>query len=197
MTEACTLAYLDKSASTKIITDASQVGLRVVLVQEQGGIWTPICYASRSVTECKQRYFQTEKEALGVVWAYESFHACVYGMKFVVETDHKPSEVIHGPRSRPCARIERWVFRLQPYDFSVVHRPGQGNIADPLSRLLRREVKPNSHQQSAEEYVRFVAVNATPTALTTREIEETSTVDEELVEVRNAISTGQFEKCMR
>ena len=115
-------------------------------------------------------------------------------MKFVVETNHKPLEVIYGPRSRPCARIERWVLRLQPYDFSVVHRPGLGNIADPLSRLLRREVKPDNHQQCAEKYVRFVAVNATPTALTTREMEEASAVDEELIEVRMAIATGQFEK---
>jgi len=115
-------------------------------------------------------------------------------MKFVVETNHKPLEVICGPLLRPCARIERWVLRLQPYDFSVIHRPGQGNIGDPLSRLLRGDVKPNNHRQS-EEYVRFVAVNATPTALTTREIEEASAVDEELVEVRKAITTGQFEKC--
>ena len=116
-------------------------------------------------------------------------------MKFVVETDHKRLEVIYGPWSRPCARIERWVLTLKPYDFSVVHRPGLGNIADPLPRLLHREVKPDNHQQCAEKYVRFVAVNATPTALTTPEIEEASAVDEELIEVRRAIATGQFEKC--
>ena len=68
-----------------------------------------------------------------MVWACERFHVYVYGMKFVVETEHKPLEVIYGPRSRPCARIERWVLRLQSYDFSVVHRPGRENIADPLS----------------------------------------------------------------
>ena len=195
MAEACTLAYFDKTAPTKVITDASPVGLGAVLVQEQGGAWTPVCYASRSLTVCEQRYSQTEKEALGVVWACERFHVYLYGMKFVVETDHKPLEVIYGPRSRPCARIERWVLRLQPYDFSVVHRPGLGNIADPLSRLLHKEVKPDNHQQCAEKYVRFVAVNATPTALTTRKIEEASAVDEELIEVRRAIATGQFEKC--
>ena len=116
-------------------------------------------------------------------------------MKFVVETDHKPLEVIYGPRSRPCARIERWVLRLQPYDFSVIHRPGRENIADPLSRLLHRKVEPDNHQRCTEEYVRFVAVSATPTALTTREIEEASADDEELKEVRKAIATGRFEKC--
>ena len=90
MAEACTLAYFDKNGSTKIITDASPVGLGAVLVQEQDGAWTPVCYASRSLTGCEQRYSQTEKEELGVVWACERFHAYVYGMKFVVETDHKP-----------------------------------------------------------------------------------------------------------
>ena len=195
MAEACTLAYFDKNVPTKIITDASPVGLGAVLVQEQDGAWTPVCYASRSLTGCEQRYSQTEKEELGVVWACERFHVYVYGMKFVVETDHKPLEVIYGPRSRPCARIERWVLRLQPYNFSVIHRPGRENFADPLSRLLHRKVEPDNHQRCTEEYVRFVAVSATPTALTTREIEEASADDEELKEVRKAIATGRFEKC--
>ena len=91
--------------------------------------------------------------------------------------------------------MERWVFRLQPYDFSVIYRPGRENIADLLSRLLHREVEPNNHHRCTKEYVRFVAVRATPTALTTREIEEVSADDEELRETRKAIATGRFEKC--
>ena len=53
----------------------------------------------------------------------------------------------------------------------------------------------DNQQWCTEEYVRFVAVRATPTALTTREIEEASADDEELKEVSKAIATGQFEKC--
>ena len=75
MAEACTLAYFDKNAPTKINTDASPVGVGAVLVQEQDGPWTPVCYASRSLTGCEQRYSQTEKEALGVVWACERLRA--------------------------------------------------------------------------------------------------------------------------
>ena len=77
----------------------------------------------------------------------------------------------------------------------MIHRPERENIADPLSRLLHRRVEPDNHRRCTEEYVRFVAVSATPTAFTTREIEEASADDEELKEVRKAIATGWFKKC--
>ena len=43
--------------------------------------------------------------------------------------------------------------------------------------------------------MRFVAVQATPSALSTREIEEASAADEELIEVRKGIKTGCFDNC--
>ena len=129
-----------------------------------------------------------------LVWACERYHAYIYGMRFDLVTNHKPLEVIYGPRSKPCARIERWVIRLQTYDFRVVYAPGQSNVADPLSRLVRGN-KAADHQHGAEEYVRFAAISATPAALTTREVEEASAVDDELKALREEIKTGQFEKC--
>ena len=190
-----TLAYFDKNAPTKVIADASPVGLGAVLVQEQGGEQVAVCYASRSLTDCERRYSQTEKEALALVWACEKFHAYVYGMKFDLVTDHKPLEAIYGPRSKPCARIERWVLRMQPYDFHVVHIPGTQNIADPLSRLIDGKAGPPEHKHEAEMYVRFVAFNATPRAMNTREVEEASATDDELHKVRTAIKTGCFDDC--
>ena len=195
MARAGTLAYFDKTAPTKVVADASPVGLGAVLLQEQDGHWTPVHYASRSLTECERRYSQTEKEALALVWACEKLHAYLYGTRFDLETDHKPLETIYGPRSKPCARIERWVLRLQPYQFRIVYTPGEKNIADPLSRLLRTQANPVGHNHGAEEYVRFVTVQATPNALSPREIEEASATDEELAEVRNAMVTGKFDKC--
>ena len=124
-----TLAYFDKNAPTKVIADASPVGLGAVLVQEQRGEEVAVCYASRCLTDCERRYSQTEKEALALVWACEKFHAYVYGMKFDLVTDHKALEAIYGPRSKPRARIERWVLRMQPYDFHVVHIPGTQDVA--------------------------------------------------------------------
>lgn len=178
LAQAGTLAYFDKEAPTKVIADASPVGLGAVLVQTQKGEEVPVCYVSRSLTDCERRYSQTEREALALVWACERLHPYVYGR-----------------RSKPCARIERWVLRLQPYDFQVRHIAGKQNIADSLSRLLSDTTPQEIHRHGSEEYVRFIAVHATPKALTTREVEEASATDPELIEVRNAIETGHFEKC--
>ncbi len=155
----------------------------------------PVCYVSRSLTECEQRYSQTEREALALVWACERLHPYVYGRKFDLVTDHKALEAIYSRRSKPCARIERWVLRLQPYDFRVIHIPGTHNIADPLSRLLGPSAKGATHAHKAEEYVRFIAVCATPSALTTKEVEQISANDVELQRLKTAIQTGCFDDC--
>ncbi len=133
LAEATTLAYFNKDAPMKVIADAGPKGIRAVLVQDQRGGMVPVCYVSRSLTEYEKRYSQTEREALALVWACEQLYPYMYGRKFDLVTDHKALEAIYSPHSKPCARIERWVLRLQPYDFRVIHITGTHNIADPLS----------------------------------------------------------------
>ena len=106
LTQAETLGYFDRSAKTKIIADASPVGLGAVLVQEHKGENQVICYASRGLSEVERRYAQTEREALGLVWPCEKFHVYLYGIEFELWTDHKPLEFIYSTPSRPSARIE-------------------------------------------------------------------------------------------
>ena len=94
---------------------------------------------------------------------------------------HKPLEAIYAPKSKSCARIERWVLRLQPYEFKVIHLPGKNNMADPLSRLLKVDMAPQSEfSVMAEEHVRFVAINSTPKAMPTHLVERASSDDAEL-----------------
>ncbi|KAK3733402.1 hypothetical protein QZH41_002706 [Actinostola sp. cb2023] len=191
--QAETLAYFDIYAKTRVITDASPVGLGAILSQEHDGEYRVVSYASRSLTSVKKRYSQTEKEALAIVWACERFNVYLYGLEFELCTDHKPLETIYSPKSKPCARIERWVLRLQPYKFKVTYIPGKQNVADPLSRLTQMgEDRPSPEEIGAEEFVRFVATTATPQAMTTREVEEASAEDEELCELRECIKAGQW-----
>ena len=94
-----------------------------------------VAYGSRSLTTVEQKYSQTEREALAIVWGVEHFHQYLYGSVFTIITDHKPLEVIYGQaNSKPSARIERWVLRLQPYQFNVIYRNGKENPAGYMSR---------------------------------------------------------------
>ena len=74
------------------------------------------------------------------------------------------------------------------------HSPGEQNIADPLSRLLQAdgEVDSSSAHKFSDEFVRSVAVTATPQAMTTREIEEASAEDDEFIELRHCITNGTW-----
>ena len=116
----------------------------------------------------------------------------MYGREFELETDHKPLECIFGKTSKPSARIERWVLRLQCHNFKVVYQPGKANIADALSRMNQKNPKDCS---SEKEDIQFVAIEATPVALTTREIERASEADAELQSVRHYIEPGDWAKC--
>ena len=193
-----TLGFYDMKAKTKIVTDASPVGLGAVLIQVKNNTPRVVYYASRSLSDVERRYSQTEKEALAIVWAVERFHPYIYGIEFDLLTDHKPLQTIYGPRSKPSARIERWVLRLQGYTFKVIYIPGKSNIADPLSRLLPLSTKTGEefdHTEAAERHVYFIAINAVPNAVKMEDLKEASKLDPELIEVRNCIQTGQWDNC--
>ena len=83
------------------------------------------------------------------------------------------------------------MLRLMPFKYTVRHVPSGQNIADCLSRLIK--IPASSHNSStAEEYVRMVAISATPCAMTTREIERASAEDEELTKVCKFWKTGDW-----
>lgn len=73
------LGYFDLDDRTQLFVDASPVGLGAVLIQiarkgQRQGQPRMITYASKSLTETEQRYCQTEKEPLAIVWGIEHNH---------------------------------------------------------------------------------------------------------------------------
>ena len=100
--------------------------------------WKPISYASRFLTELEAKYSINELELLAVVWAIKHFKNYVYGEKFGVVSDHKALQsVLKANKGNKffSSRLTRWVDRLLPFDFSVIHAPGRTiGLADYLSR---------------------------------------------------------------
>ena len=91
---------------------ASPVGLGAVLVRQQGEDLRIISYVSRSLSDKKRRFSQTEKEVLAIVWACERFYAHLYAGEFELMTDENLLQCIFSPKSKTCARIERWRPRM-------------------------------------------------------------------------------------
>ena len=54
----------------------------------------PIAFASKSLTSTESRYANIVRKLIAVVYAYERFHTYLYDKPFVVQSDHKPLEMI-------------------------------------------------------------------------------------------------------
>ena len=119
----------------------------------------------------------SKKKALALVWACERFHVYLYGADFELLTNHKPLEFLFSTKSKPSARIERWVSRLQNYRYIMHHVANRDNIADLLSRLCKNVPSNNNDGTKMHEYVKFVARMSSPMALRTKEIVQTTAND--------------------
>ena len=113
------------------------------------------------------------------------------------ETDHRPLEHLFNPKLCPAgkpppARIERWILRLQEYDFTVTYRPGATNLADSLSRLPLPTTMVSSMECCADRYVCNLLQEMTPCAMETKEIQEASFVDTEIQQIVQALKISQL-----
>lgn len=186
-----TLGYYDPNDKTTVMADASPVGLGAVLIQSDNNGPRVIAYGNKSLTDVEKRYCQTEKEALALVWAVEHFKIYLFGKEsFDLVTDHKPLEVIFGSRSKPCARIERWVLRLQSYNFRVLYKPGKTNIADCLSRLCATN---NPQPFEDEHHINQIVQLARPCAIGMDIMTEASLQDNEIKLVKEALSSNNWD----
>lgn len=124
--------------------DASDIGVSSVLNQEVGGKLAPIAFFSRPFSPAERNYSTYEKECLAVVLGCERFRTYLEHKEFVVHSDN---EALSWMRRHPrqLGRIGRWLLRLSPFKFKVVHIRGSENVvADCLSRMLEPPDSPTA-----------------------------------------------------
>ena len=84
------LRYYDWTKPVTLQCDASLKGLGACIIQEG----QPIAFASKSLTDTETHYANIKRELLVIIYGCEKFHTYLYGRTFIVETDHKPLEMI-------------------------------------------------------------------------------------------------------
>ena len=95
---------------------------------------------SKSLMDMETRYANIERELLAVVFACQHFSTYLLGGNFVVESNHKPLEMIATKNlANAPPHLQRMLLELQRYDVTIKYHPGKEmQLVDALSCCLAR-----------------------------------------------------------
>ena len=130
------LRYYDQSKLVTLQCDASLKGLGACVIQDG----QPIAFVSKSLMDTETCYANIERELLAIICGCEKFHTYLYRRTFIMETDHKPLEMISLKNLTVApAHLQRMLLHLQQYDLVITYWPGREMLlADALSCLQSR-----------------------------------------------------------
>jgi hypothetical protein len=139
------LALPDFSKQFVVETDASDIGLGAVLMQDD----KPIAFLSKSLSANNKFLSIYEKEFLALIMAVERWRPYLQRQEFVIRTDHKNLAYLND-QSLHSELQRKAMTKMMGLQFKIVYRKGKENAAaDALSRLnslfsiqLCSEVKP-------------------------------------------------------
>ena len=117
-----------------LCTDASDVGVGAVLMQEFNNEKLPIVYARRKLNPAETRYSTIERECLAIVGATKIFDPYLYGRKFIIECNRKPLLLLNKANI-DNGRVTMWALAMKKYRYAITSVKGTANqTADFLSR---------------------------------------------------------------
>lgn len=188
------LEFFDPAKPTVVSADASNYGLRGVLMQNHDGRLKPVAFCSRTLTDIEKRYTQIEKECLSGVWASERFYQYLCGLeKYKLLTDHKPLVTLINSKDLDTTpiRCQRLLIRLMKFNPISEYVPGKHLVvADALSRHPMADIPPGDLEAEVKAYVDSVEDDLRVRKPIIEQIKHKTGMDGELQHVLRYIRNG-------
>ena len=141
LTSAPVLALPNGRDGFVVYSDASRQGLGCVLMPNDRAI----AYASRQLKKHEDNYPTHDLELAVVVFALKIWRHYLYGVPFMIFTDHKSLQYIFTQKKLNL-RQRRWLELIKDYDCTIEYHPGKANV---VADALRRRPKSSlSHMRS-------------------------------------------------
>jgi hypothetical protein len=131
------LQLFDPNKTVFILTDASDLGVGAILLQEYKNDpkqLVPIAFYSKSFTSTQHRYSALERELLGILLAL-NHNYLLLSDHIIVLTEHQALVSYSNKSSMLNTRMLKFVEILSTYPLTIKYIPGKKNIADFLSRF--------------------------------------------------------------
>ena len=98
--------YTDVASKLELWVDASAYGSGSYLAQQQNGVHRIISFASMTFTQTQLNYSTLECEPTALRWGIKTFRPFLYGISFIMHTDHQPLVHLHNMKI-VCSRLAR------------------------------------------------------------------------------------------
>ncbi|GJZ11845.1 putative reverse transcriptase domain-containing protein, partial [Tanacetum coccineum] len=134
--EALILVLSEGTEYMVVYSDAYYSGLGCVLMQ-QGKF---IAYTSRQLKKDEENYTTRDLEFAAVVFALKIWRHYLYGVKFIIYTDHRSLQYFLE-KKYPNMSQRRWLDLVKDYDCEICYHPSKANVvADALSHKEREKI---------------------------------------------------------
>jgi hypothetical protein len=128
--------YSPNASKLQLYVDASGYGAGACLMQCQDGEQRVIAHNSMSFNHAQRRYSTIDRELAAIRWGIKSFRPFLYGIPFILYTDHRPLTYMKNMAGEN-SRINRTLHELEEFDMEIRYIKGESNTAaDTLSRMV-------------------------------------------------------------
>ncbi|CAI7794797.1 unnamed protein product [Closterium sp. NIES-53] len=128
------LHIADPHRPFELFTDASDIAVGALLLQDFGNGLQPIAYESRKLHPPERNYPIHDREMLAIVHAFKVWRCYLTGADVTVRTDHRSLQYLRAQPNLNPRQICWLDYRESNFHYTVTYKKGASNIADALTR---------------------------------------------------------------